>query len=165
MRRILRAALLLSALAPDVGAQELSAAFASYAPFGIDDLDGTLPPAVELRLSLPVTDRFAVEPFVNVGATHIGGRRYAEGLWGVQVRQRIVRTTQHNSFVFVTYGAAGVYTAGSNTPPVLGLFGVGLHHPLTPFLSFRPEVQLLTVHVVPIGGRVVAGFAVGSSRR
>lgn len=165
VRITLLVALLLSTLAVEVGAQQLSVGFAGYAPFGVEDLDGTLPPAAELRFSLPVTDRFAIEPFVNIGGTRVGGRRYAEGLWGVQVRQRIVRSTQHDSFAFTTYGAAGAYSAGGVIPPVLGLFGLGLHVPLTRFLSFRPEAQLLTVHVVPIGGRLVAGFAVGHWRR
>jgi hypothetical protein len=143
-------------------AQELTAAISGYAPFGIDDLDGELPLSAELRFTMPISDRFALEPFVTAGADHSRERAGLEGFYGVQIRQRIARLT--NAYAFATYGVAGYYSRSGYDGPLIGHFGLGLKRRVSRHLAFRPEVHLVTYHVVPIGARFVAGFSVDAGR-
>ena len=141
-------------------AQEISASFSAYAPFGVDDLDGSLPPSAELRFSVPLSHRFAVEPFVTLGRD--GGQRSAglEGFYGAQIRHRIAALTRKDVYAFATYGAAAYYSRYGSSPFIIGHFGFGMHQQLTRHLAFRPEVQFVTFHIVPIGARYVAGLTV-----
>ena len=151
-------------LAAVAEAQELSAGISGYAPFGLYDLDGKLPLSAELRFSMPIADRLAFEPFVTAGPDFGHGWSSPQGFYGVQIRQRLVRLT--NGFAFATYGVAGGYSraAGGVWPPVIGHFGFGLKQRVSKHLSFRPEVHLVTLHVIPVGARLVAGFSVDAGR-
>src|ERR1044071_1238176 len=82
-------------------AQELTLGVTTYAPFGLDDLDGKLPVSAELRGTLQISEKFALEPFITAGTTHWAAGRMTEGFYGLQVRQRITNTS-----AFITYGAA-----------------------------------------------------------
>jgi hypothetical protein len=161
MRRIAAALFLTVALATPIEAQEVAAALSIYGPFGIDDLDGQLPPSVEVRFTVPLSDRFALEPFVTVGSRRDRRSDGHEGFYGAQIRQRIVRLTGQNIYAFATYGAAAYYSGYGSLPPIIGHVGFGLRQRLLEHLAFRPEVQLVTFHVVPIGARFVAGFSIG----
>jgi hypothetical protein len=158
MRIIALALLFVLAMATAGAAQELTASISRYSAFGIDDLDGELPVFAELRFTLPLTDRFAIEPFVTAGSH--SARRWAapEGFYGAQIRQRFRRFTTRTSAVFAAYGVGAYYARAKSTYPVVGHFGLGLHRRVSKRLSFRPEVQLVTLHVVPIGVRLVAGL-------
>jgi hypothetical protein len=160
MRRIAATLLFGIALAAPAEAQELTGAFAAYGPFGIDDLDGELPLSAEFRFSMPISERFALEPFVTAGSHRSRRRAGPEGFYGAQIRQRFVRFTSKNAYAFATYGAAAYYSRFGSDPPVFGHFGFGLHHCVSQHLAFRPEVHLVTFHVVPIGVRFVAGLSV-----
>jgi hypothetical protein len=162
MRRIATTLVFTMVLAGVTDAQELTAGLTGYAPFGIDDLDGELPVAAELRFTMPLSDRFALEPFVTAGSGHSPGVAGPEGFYGVQIRQRITRFTK--GYAFATYGMAGYYSRFGYYPPLIGHFGLGLKHRVSKHLAFRPEVQLVTFHVVPIGARFVAGFSLGTGR-
>ena len=83
-----------------------------------------------------------------------------EGLFGVQLRQRVAQLNDRRGLVFVTYGAAGYYSRYSSDSSVFGLFGLGLHHRVMAHVAFRPEVQLVTFHVVPIGARLMMGLSI-----
>jgi hypothetical protein len=158
MRRIAATLAFICALAGAADAQEVTASVWAYVPLGINDLDGDLPISLELRVSIPISDRFAFEPFLTAG------RRGTSvlGFWGGQIRQRILRLSNKSDFAFATYGASGMYETrfGVADPMVIGHFGFGLHRHVSEHLAFRPEVQLVTFHVVPIGARFVAGFSV-----
>ena len=157
MQRILGVFLLAVVFAHGAEAQELTVGISSYTPFGLDDLDGKLPVSAELRVTLPISKRFALEPFFTAGATRRSAGNRTEGFYGLQVRQRIANTT-----AFVTYGGAGLYSSQYRyTGPIIGHFGFGVRQRLSKHLAFRPEVHLVTFHVVPIGVRFVAGFSVG----
>jgi hypothetical protein len=162
MRRIAAALLFTIALAAKSDAQELTAALSAYAPLGIDDLDGQVPVSAELRFTMPISDRFAVEPFVTAGADRSPGASRAEGFYGVQIRQRIRRVT--NTYAFATYGLAGYYSRAGYGAPLIGHFGIGLKHRVSKLLSFRPEIQLVTFHIVPVGVRFAAGLSVDAGR-
>jgi hypothetical protein len=160
MRRSAATLLFAIALAGAADAQELTVSISAYRPFGLDDLDGELPLSAEFRCTVSISDRFALEPFVTLGWHRSAG---PEGFFGAQVRQRIVRLTGKKLYGFATYGAAAYYSQSGAYPPIIGHVGFGLHQRMTRRLTFRPEVQLVTFHVVPIGARFVAGVSVGRS--
>ena len=160
MRTIASTILFATVLLGRAEAQELTLAVSHYSSFGLNDLDGRLPVSGELRFSLPISDRFALEPFVTAGSEQGGRRAGSEGFYGAQIRQRLRRLTSPSRYAFVTYGAAGYYSTSGAYPPVIGFFGVGMQQRISNRVSFRPEVQLISFHVVPIGYRFVAGVAV-----
>jgi hypothetical protein len=84
--------------------------------------------------------------------------------YGVQIRHRIASLTREHVYAFATYGAAGYYSASGLNPPIIGYFGLGMHQRLSGRLAFRPEIQLVTFHIVPIGARYVAGMSVDLGR-
>jgi hypothetical protein len=163
MGRIAPALLVAITCAASAGAQELGAALSIYQPFGLDDLDGALPPSAEFRISIPVSRRFALEPFVTIGR-NAKGSAGPEGFYGLQIRQRVVSLDKERTYAFATYGLAAYYSRYASLAPVIGQLGFGLHQRLSGRLAFRPEVQLVTYHVVPIGARLVAGLAVDLAR-
>jgi hypothetical protein len=136
-------------------AQGITMSLAAYGPLGVGDLDGDLPTSGEFRLTVPATARLAIEPFATVSSRRAG----MEGLFGVQLRQRVAQLDDRGSLVFATYGAAAYYSGRSFGEGVFGVFGLGLHQRLTGYLAFRPEVQLVTFHVVPIGARLMVGLS------
>lgn len=140
--------------------QELTVALWTYHPLGVADLEGRLPPSAEIRLTVPISDRFAVEPFATVGSD---SRRIkdAEGFYGVQIRQRIGPSQDKDGFAFTSYGVTAYYSRYESYPPIIGHIGVGLHQRVSTYLAFRPEVQLVVFAVVPIGVRLVAGLSLG----
>ena len=160
MRRFAVTILFFTAIGAAAEAQELTAAVSVYRPFGVDDLDGRLPASAEVRITIPVSGRFAIEPFATVGSD---SRRVAdaEGFYGVQVRQRIARLRTRNGFAFATYGVAAYYSRYDSIPPIFGHVGIGLHRRVSKYLAFRPEVHLVTIAVVPIAARFVAGLSFG----
>jgi hypothetical protein len=82
---------------------------------------------VEARSDLPVSERFALEPFITFGrrslplnaygATVRGGdTERVEAVYGMVVRQ-VLRSTQRPGFeAFVTYGVSGFYSRDSAPP-------------------------------------------------
>ena len=160
MRSIGPALLFVLALAPAAGAQEVTAAVSRYQPFGLNDLDGQLPVMAELRFAMPLADRFALEPFVTAGSRTRRQRAVLEGLYGAQIRQRFVRLSTNHAYIFATYGVSAYFSGSESTFPLIGHFGLGLNRRVSKHASFRPEVQIVTFHVVPIGVRLVAGLSV-----
>ena len=75
------------------------------------------------------------------------------------MRQRIVLVDGRRGYVFATYGAAGYAYRGSFESVIAGLFGLGLHHRVTGHLAFRSDLQLVTLHVIPIGARFTVGLS------
>ena len=155
---ILAAAFLL--LAVEAGAQQLTVSASGYVPLGIDDLDGSLPLMTEIRVTIPVSERYAVEPFVSIGPRSRSGWPSTEGFAGAQVRQRLTGGADSN--VFATYGASLYYPADALIP--IGHFGAGLERRLWRRLTLRPEVQLVTFHVIPVGVRLLAGVSIELGR-
>ena len=164
MRNIASTLFVLMALGAPAAAQELTVSVAAYRSFGLDDLDGELPMQTEFRVAFALSDRFALEPFVDVIVRPELRPHGPKGLYGIQVRQRIRALTGERTSAFATYGAAGAYSSAGVDPPIAGTFGFGMRRKIGAHLLFRPEVQLLTFHVVPIGARVVAGISVGAQR-
>jgi hypothetical protein len=160
MRHLTGLALAALLVTGPVAAQEITLSGWVYRPLGVGDLDGKLPVSAEVRASLPVSGRLQLEPFASVGTS---GRsvRYRVGFYGVQVRQQIDRLSRGGTPVFVTYGVASVYSRSAISPPFIGHLGLGARRRLSQFIALRPEVQLITFHVVPIGLRFSIGVSIG----
>ena len=165
MCRVMALLIVACALADLAQAQEVTTSIAAYAPFGIDDLDESLPLSLELRGTVPLSDRFAVEPFVSAGSRSRRPSEAPEGLYGVQVRQRIVALTGDETHAYAMYGAAGYYSRSGFLPPLIGLVGFGLHQRVASHIALRAEVQLVTYLFVPVGARFLAGAALDLGRR
>ena len=159
MRRTAAALLLAVALATPAEPQELSAGLSRYGPFGIDDLDGEVPLSADFRVTVPLSDRFALEPFVSMGSRSHGRPARSEGFYGANIRQQIVRFAGNDGLLFATYGVAAYYYGVDSSPPYIGHLGFGLRHRVSSHLAVRSEVQLVTFHIVPIGARLVVGFS------
>jgi len=82
---------------------------------------------VDAHGSIPLSDRFGLEPFVTYGrrsiappaaaGTVVGGdTQRTEGLYGVVVTQRLRGLTRPGFHVFLSYGVAGMY-GHDRTPP------------------------------------------------
>ena len=156
MRRTVAQFLFAMSLATVAASQGVTMSVATYGPFGAGDLGADLPTSGELRLTVPASARLAIEPFATVWSR----QRDTEGLFGVQLRQRVAQLDNRRGHVFATYGAAGYYSSHSVGEGVFGVFGLGSHHRVTGYLAFRPEVQLVTFHVVPIGARLMIGLSI-----
>ena len=143
MRATVAVLLLTVGIARPATGQELTIGPAAYSQFVTDDLSKFGRPLMaEVRLSYPLSDRFAFEPFIDVPSRMVGA----------QIRQRLVRlTTRKGSYAFVNYGAA---------TPIIGHVGFGWHQRLSDRLAFRPEVRLVTFHVVPVGVLLAGGVSV-----
>jgi hypothetical protein len=161
MCRIAAALFLAVALGTRAEAQEVTVALSIYGPFGINDLDGQLPPSVEFRFTVPLSDRFSLEPFATVGSYRNRRSAGLEGFYGAQIRQQIGRFTGKDLQLFASYGAAAYYSSSASSAPFIGHFGLGLRQRLAEHLAVRSDVQLVTFHVVPIGARLVAGVSIG----
>jgi hypothetical protein len=157
--RTIATGIVVLALTSPAAAQEFAAAVSIYQPLGIDDLDGDLPAMLELRLTVPFSGAIAIEPFVSAGMRRTRGPGTVEGFYGARIRQRLWRPGGTGASLFATYGAAAYYSRFGSSAPVIGHFGVGLDQPLLGRVAFRPEVQLITFHVVPIGVRLTAGVS------
>src|SRR3989442_13941116 len=95
-------------LAAAARAQGVTASVATYGTFGVGDLDGDLPTSAELRLTIPISEKQAIEPFVTVRPFHNRAGSAFEGLYGAQIRGRFgPPLADRRGYVFATYGAAG----------------------------------------------------------
>jgi hypothetical protein len=141
-------------------------------------------PGGDVRLTFPVSDRFAVETLVAATPTFAD---FTAGFYGVQVKQRIRKGASATVQPFVSYGAIGVfahyhddeyrYTSASSlpvvvpshrgtfvSPPLLGLIGGGVQRSVASRLAVRIEAQAVMALVLPVGVRVAAGVSVPIGR-
>lgn len=128
-------------------AQEITFGAAAYGQFVKGDLsEFGRPLMAEVRVSLPLSDRFAFEPFVDVRSHMVGA----------QIRQRLVRlSTDGGSYAFASYGVATF---------IIGHAGFGWHQRLSERLALRSEVRMVTFHVVPVGVLLAGGVSVRLGR-
>jgi hypothetical protein len=158
MHKIAAVLLFVIALATTSDAQDLTTAL-SISSVG-SGISGPYPSA-EFRASLPISDRFAVEPFMTLGSKR-NPARGSEGFYGVQIRQRIAYLTTRESFVFAAYGLSSYYSNFSNfgtEAPVIGQFGFGVRHRTSRYLAFRSEIDFMTWTYYPFGARFTIGVS------
>lgn len=139
-------------------------------------------PALDLRVTVPVSPRFSAETVVTVGHHGTWFVERIEGLYVFQLKQRLRRTTRGGFHAFLTYGAAG-YWAHVSLPeteipqpgggiairprttyreidePLAAIVGAGVQHAFSRHLAFRAEAQMISVLFIPIGPRFSAGVS------
>jgi hypothetical protein len=139
---------------------------------GINDVDfidlRLAGPALDLRVTLPLTPRFAFEATATVAGDTTASVRQTAGLYTLQIRQRIARASTGRSQVFVTYGGTGNYSRVSGPhyaynatdPPVFTTAGVSFQQTLGRHVAVRFDAQAITLLYLPLAARVSAGLSI-----
>lgn len=143
-RRVIWPIVLVLAFSAAVEAQDVTVGFAAYHQYDTGDLgDFGRPRMTEIRVALPLSPRFAFEPFGDL-------RSY---MFGARVRQRLESlTTPGGHYGYVTYGAATM---------IIGHVGAGWSQRLSPHVRLTTEVRLVTWAILPAGVIGVAGLSIG----
>jgi hypothetical protein len=151
---------------------------------GGDYTVGSSQPSIHVRVTLPFTLRFAFEAFVTISnSTSDPGFHRTDGLYILEVKQRLVGATGGRFHAFLTYGGAGYYArlhqdaftgtrpngapyeiseySFSHTdPPFFAVVGGGLQREVGHSAAFRADVQMLTLLWLPVGVRLSAGMSI-----
>jgi hypothetical protein len=143
--------------------------------------------AVDLRVTVPTSSRFALEGWISAARHADSGGQTTDGYYTILVKQRLVRATRGGFQPFVTYGAAGWYghrrfsprdyrtPDGSMKhipgralteviPPVFAVVGGGIHQELGAHLAVRTDAQLATFLGIPVGARFTASLSIPLGR-
>jgi hypothetical protein len=140
----------------------------------------------DVRVGVPFTRRFTFESYVTIPRKDYEGYM---GLYGFQLKQRLLRASSATREIFLVYGGSGVYehtpereeryttstgrtqvyTVRSSTfvsPPLVPMVGGGVQQSLTERFSIRVDAQGL-VWPYPLGviARASVGVSVGLGRR
>ena len=156
---------------------EVGVGFTKFSPiYGDYVTDSMAEGSADLRVTLPFTPRFAFEAIGTIGQR---GNEYwsrTEGLYMMQIRQRLRRTDSSPFQPFITYGAVGYYAhvaqrevrtpqpgGGVYTSPARKFneveepwataFGAGFQQRLGSNVAIRAETQFLTFFYLPLGMR------------
>jgi hypothetical protein len=138
-----------------------------------------------LRMTIPLQPRFALEAFVSAPQ-----REYDSfyGMYGFQMKQRIVRASSDRIEIFATYGTMGtydhspardyVYTSHDGKPyiehvasrtevrmPIIALAGIGAQQRVARRLAVRADAQALVYPFYPgVGVLLSVGVSVPIGR-
>jgi hypothetical protein len=147
----------------------------------LDDLSRMV--TADVRMTLPLTARFALEGIVTMRRDSAEFSHRTLGLYAFQIKQRIARGTSGSVHPFVTYGAAGYYSRISQQevvstlpdgrmevtpaavytdtdPPVTTLVGGGLQYEFARRVALRIDGQMLMFPVIiPTGTRLSVGVS------
>jgi hypothetical protein len=136
-----------------------------YSDYSTDEFSE---PTGHVRITWPFARHFSLEGITTIGRRTDDYSSRTEGLYVVQVQQRL-GGSDHSLQTFVTYGGAGyyshvVYRAASFNgvtmphgsfskiePPVATTVGVGVQQRLARRLAIRVDAQLLTLLYLPLG--------------
>ena len=158
--------------------------FPIYGDFSTDSLNES---SAELRVTVPFTPRFAVEGSTTIGQRGSEFFTRIEGLYMVQIRQRLRHSADGAFQPFVTYGAAGYYAHVSQrqvvvpnpgggvytTPaysytevdePFAAVFGGGFQQRLGSRLALRADAQMVTFLYLPLGYRFSTSVSIPLGR-
>lgn len=154
-----------------------------YEDFGISG-DGA---AVDFRVTVPVSRRFALEGGMAL-ARRIGPfERRIDGLYSVSLRQRLLRLSDERTDVFLSYGAFGVVQHRRVPPYTLQLpgggwkempgfsytnvdepYGVqvggGVQRQLGRRFAWRAEAEVMAFAWIPLGVRVSTSLSIPLGR-
>lgn len=156
--------LVIFASATSASAQELAVGISESRDFWRNDPNLNLPESLNVAVAVPLSDRFALEPFASRGWVRQPYGREAQGLYGAQIRQRIARFSRPGTMVFVAYGVGGYYDGRAVRPPVATFITAGFRHSLFGAIAVRPEVQLVNLFVLPTTLRAVVGVSIDFRR-
>lgn len=155
-------------------APELGLGYTSLKLFPVLDNGAQTDHDADLRVTAPLTRRFAVEGFVTIGRyRNQWQEREERGFYGVQIKQRLAGIGGDRFHAFVTYGSAGqdsrVHLFGRTehhlTPPWLPLAGGGFQQTLGQSrMAWRVDAQAVLFAYVPFGLRVSTGLSIPLAR-
>jgi hypothetical protein len=136
-------------------------------------------PNAVVRFTMPFASSFAIEGLVSIGQQDDDPRQRTEGLYVVQIKQRLPGFEQRPLHIFITYGVVGYYahvvqreveygngqrvrgfSYSEIEEPLATQFGVGIQRRLTPRLAIRGDAQLLTLLTLPLGYSFSTGVSV-----
>ena len=136
-------------------------------------------PTAVVRVTMPFANSFAIEGLVSIGQQDEDPRQRTEGLYVVQIKQRLPGFEQRPFHIFITYGVVGYYahvvqreveygngqrargfSYSEIEEPLATQFGVGIQRRLTPRLAVRGDAQLLTLLTLPLGYAFSTGVSV-----
>jgi hypothetical protein len=124
---------------------------------------------LEVTATVPLTNRFAIEAFVNRGSRErFEGR--SEGMFAFQIQQRLRPVGPLQPFL--TYGLSGYYYSDSypgarivvrfsqvDFGPI-PVVGGGLSYRVSRHLALRGDMQAICIFIVPVGVRVTGGVSI-----
>lgn len=164
---------------------EFGVGFGGVATVPYEDIlgDGPTAPAIDVRTTAPLTPRFAVEGVFTVGRSSTDYYRRTEGLFLIQVRQRLASATRGAFHGFLTYGATGYWARVSQKEvrfvddagqlqvspgfqyteidePVVAVLGGGVQYALGRRAAIRADAQYVTFVYIPLGVRFSGGVSV-----
>ncbi len=150
---------------------------------GGDYTVGASRPAVDVRMTLPFTPRFAFEGLATISSSTSTSRLHiTNAVYLLQVKQRLRSMTGERFHAFLTYGAAGYYahlhqeavtsirpdgtpssigefTFAHTDPPFFAVLDGGLQRELGRRAAFRADVQVITLAWAPFGVRASTGLS------
>ena len=134
--------------------------------------DDLTEPAADFRITKTLSRNFAVEGLVAIGRRNEHFSSLTEGLYLLQVRQRLARVDRDTLHWFLTYGVGGYYafvkdqrrsahsTYRTIDEPYNAFLGVAVQREITSHLAVRADAQIATVVYIPIGSRYSIGLSV-----
>ena len=140
-------------------------------------------PNAVVRFTMPFASSFAIEGLVSIGQQGEALRQRTDGLYVVQIKQRLPGFEQRRHHIFITYGVVGYYahvvqreveygdgqrargfSYSEFEEPLATQFGVGIQRRLTSRLAVRGDAQLLTLVTLPLGYSLSASMSVALGR-
>lgn len=137
--------------------------------------DDLTEPSVDLRFTKPLSRNLAIEGILTAGRRAESLFSRTDGLYLIQIRQRLARFDRDTMHWFVTYGVGGYYAFVSDKrvfdsnyrtidEPYNAFLGIAVQREVSPHLAVRADAQLATVAYIPIGSRYSVGLAVPIGR-
>jgi hypothetical protein len=144
-------------------------------------------PTADLRITLPLTPRFALEGIGTIGRRGTAFFSRIEGLYVFQIKQHILSGARGGFHPFLIYGVAGYYSHVSQREvrvpqpdgsvfispaftytewdePMATLIGGGIQHEIARRLALRADAQLVTLLYLPLGTRISGGISIPFGR-
>ena len=140
--------------------------------FDIDFLEPeAFGPAADVRVTIPVTSRFAFESNAIITRETNPYERRTRTLYMLLVKQRVIRASTERTELFLTYGGTGSINHVSSDlflgepyteveAPYAATVGIGFQRRLARRLALRADAQLLTILYLPLGVRVAGGVSI-----
>lgn len=144
-------------------------------------------PAGDLRLSVPMSPRFSFEATGSLGRRGNQFNTRLEGLYLLQIKQRLRSATRGGFHAFLAYGLAGYWARVSQKEvrslqpngeyvvhpafkyteweqPLATFAGGGVQYALSPHVALRTEVRLVSLVFLPMGVRVAGSVSIPIGR-
>ena len=129
-------------------------------------------PALDVRATVPLTPRFSFEAIGTIGRESTARFTRVDGLYLLQVKQRLRSATRGRFHGFLTYGAAGYYNHvrqdgvryTSWDEPYAAVAGGGVQYALADRVAVRAEAQMLAFVYIPIGARIAGSVSIPFGR-